>query len=139
MCLCQRWRGSSFNRYIVCIQICAFQSQHFILSIPFCAFHPKHFILSISLFNSLRFLLQEEYIKNRRLSQLGSSIADGVAGSQITIPVDQALFLQTYGMMGKTTYTGLRLALLRYGLIFPPYDETSQYKHHHIIPSQLVR
>jgi hypothetical protein len=96
-------------------------------------------ILSISLFNSSRLLLQEEYVKDRRLSQLGSSIADGVAGSQITIPIDQALFLQTYGMMGKTSYTGLRLALLRYGLIFPPYDVTSQYKHHHIIPSQLVR
>ena len=84
------------------------------------------------------FIIQEEYFKNRRLSNLGSAISDGVATSTIRLPVDQALYLQTYGKMGKTGYTTLRLAVLPYGLVFPPYDETSKYKHQNIVPKQLV-
>ena len=87
-------------------------------------------------FNNI--LIQEEYFKNRRLSNLGSAISDGVATNTIRIPTDQALYLQTYGKMGKTGYTTLRLAVLPYGLVFPPYDETSKYKQQNIVPSELV-
>ena len=84
------------------------------------------------------FVNQEEYFKNRKLSNLGAAISDGVAASIIRMPTDQALYLQTYGKMGKTGYTTLRLALLPYGLVLPPYDETSKYKHQNIIPKELV-
>ena len=77
-------------------------------------------------------------MKNRKLSNLGSAISDGLATSTLTIPVDQALYLQSYGKMGKTSYTTLRLAVLPYGLVFPPYDETAKHKHQNIVPTQLV-
>ena len=82
--------------------------------------------------------LQEEYFKNRPLSTIGSSISDGVASSKIKIPVDQALFLQTYGKLGKTGYNTLRLSILPYGLVFPTYDMTSHHKHQKIVPTVLV-
>ena len=81
---------------------------------------------------------QEEYTKDRRLSKLGSAIASGVAASDVRIPVDQALYIQCYARLGKAGYTDLRLSLLPYGVIFPPYNEIADYKYQNIVPTKMV-
>ena len=43
-----------------------------------------------------------------------------------------------YGKMGKSGYTTLRLSMLPYGVIFPPYDQVSKYKNEHVVPANMV-
>ena len=72
------------------------------------------------------------------MSQLGSAIASGVAASDVRIPLDQALYIQCYARLGKAGYTALRLSLLPYGVVFPPYNEIADYKYQNIVPTKLV-
>ena len=81
---------------------------------------------------------QEEHQTNRRLSKLGSAIASGAATNQAKIPFDQALYIMSYGQLGKVGYTTLRLSLQPYGVVFPTYDEVSHFKYQNIIPAQTV-
>jgi hypothetical protein len=81
---------------------------------------------------------QEEHLTNRKLSKLGATIATGVAATDVDIPSDQALYLQEYGGLGKVGNTTLRLTLLPYGVVFPPYDVISKHKMEKIVPTQLV-
>lgn len=77
-------------------------------------------------------------MKNRRLSKIGAAIADGVAESFVRIPLDQALYLQTYARLPKVVYTALRLSLLPYNVVLPTYDETTHHKYKDVIPTQMV-
>ena len=77
-------------------------------------------------------------MKSRKLSNLGKAIAEGVSVSQVKVPLDQALFLQSYTNMGKVGYTTFRLSLLPYGLVLPPYDETARHKYEDIVPKNMV-
>ena len=52
--------------------------------------------------------------------------------------MDQALFIQSYGKLGKVGYTTLRLSLLPYGVVFPTYDATSVHKYENIVPTKMV-
>ena len=72
------------------------------------------------------------------MSKLGSAIASGVVASDVIVPLDQALYIQCYARLGKAGCTDLRLSLLPYGVVFPPYNETADYKRQQIIPSRLV-
>ena len=82
------------------------------------------------------FLSQEEHFKNRKLSKIGASIASGVVTTDLHVPPDQALYIMEYGKMGKVGYTTLRLSMLPYGVIFPPYDTVSKYRKEHLVPAQ---
>ena len=82
--------------------------------------------------------MQEEHTKDRKLSQLGKGLADRTVNSNVRIPEDQALYIQYYSMLGRTGYTNLRLALLPYGIVFPPYNELKEYKYKEIIPTVMV-
>lgn len=77
-------------------------------------------------------------MKNRKLSKLGGAITSGAASTALKVPHDQALYLMEYGKLGKVGYTTLRLALLPYGVIFPPYTEVSKYKNEKVVPDSLV-
>jgi hypothetical protein len=78
-------------------------------------------------------------VKNRKLSQLASTIATGAAAAtQVRIPDDLVLYLQAYGRLGKVGYTTLRLALLPYGVVFPTYDETARHRSENVVPNKLV-
>ena len=72
------------------------------------------------------------------MSKLGSAIASGVAASDQNVPNDQALYIMEYGKLGKVGYTTLRLSLLPYGVIFPPYDVVSTYKKENVVPAEMV-
>ena len=72
------------------------------------------------------------------MSKLGKALAQGTAVELAKIPEDQALYLFYYGQMGKVGYTNLRLSMLPHGVIFPTYNELSDYKFRNIVPSQLV-
>ena len=80
----------------------------------------------------------EEYCKNRKLSGIGAAIATGASADQLKIPLDQALFILSYGKLGKVGYTTMRLSFLPYGVILPTYDEITKHKSQNIIPSKLV-
>ena len=82
--------------------------------------------------------LQEEHIKDRKLSRLGKGITDGTVTSNVRMPEDQALYLQCYSGLGKTGYVNLRLALLPYGVVLPPYNVLVDYKYEYIIPEEMV-
>ena len=58
--------------------------------------------------------------------------------SAVQMPEDQALYLQYYSQLGKTGYTNLRLALLPYNVVLPPYNELIEYKYENIIPEEMV-
>ena len=97
------------------------------------------FLISSLIFNShSSHFVQEEHLTNRKLSKLGATIATGVAATDVYIPSDQALYVQEYGGLGKVGYTTLRLTLLPYGVVFPPYDVISNHKMEKIVPTQLV-
>ena len=83
-------------------------------------------------------LPQEEYTKNRKLSQLASTIASGAAAEQVQIPEDQALYLQTYAGLSKVGYTALRCSLLPLGVTFPTYDSTAQHRRDNVVPKIVV-
>ena len=82
---------------------------------------------------------QEEYVGNRRLSQLASTIATGAATTQISIPDDQALYLQSYAGLSKVGYTALRCSLLPYGVTFPTYDSTARHRTENVVPKKVVK
>ena len=84
------------------------------------------------------FICQDEHLKNRKLSQLGSAIASGAASNLSTIPLDQALYLMSYGKLSKVGYTTMRLAMLPLGVGFPTYDEVSAHKSSNVVPTKLV-
>ena len=77
-------------------------------------------------------------MKNRRLSKLGDLIASGAAGGQVEIPIDEALYLQSYGKLSKVGYTTLRLSFLPHGVVLPPYGVVSKHKMENVVPKQLV-
>ena len=77
-------------------------------------------------------------MKNRRLSKLGGLIASGAAVGQVEIPIDEALYLQSYGKLSKVGYTTLRLSLLPHGVVWPPYDVVSKHKTENVVPKKLV-
>ena len=83
-------------------------------------------------------LPQEEYTKNRKLSQLASTIASGAAAEQVQIPEDQALYLQTYAGLSKVGYTALRCSLLPLGVTFPTYDSTAHHRRDNVVPKIVV-
>ena len=62
----------------------------------------------------------------------------GAATSNSEIPLDQALYLMSYGKLSKVGYTTLRLALLPHGVTFPTYDAVSAHKFSNVVPSKLV-
>ena len=97
-------------------------------------------LLNFWVYFSLKHLFshQEEHQNNRELSKLGSAICTGAATNPLKIPPDHALYILSYGQLGKVGYTTLRLSLQSYGVHFPTYDEISLYKFRHIIPTEIV-
>ena len=77
-------------------------------------------------------------MKNRKLSKLGGLIASGAAANQTVVPVDEVLYLQSYGKLSKVGYTTLRHSLLPYGVILPTYDTLAQHKLENVVPNKLV-
>ena len=72
------------------------------------------------------------------MSKLGSTIASGAATTDLHVAPDQALYIMEYGKMGKVGYTTLRVSMLPFGVIFPPYDEVARHKKEHVVPVQKV-
>ena len=72
------------------------------------------------------------------MSKLGAAIANGVATVDLPIPPAQALYIMEYGKMGKVGYTTLRLSMLPYGVVFPPYDQVSKYRREKVVPTVQV-